>query len=618
MEFGINPRRMSTDRVPTNIIRETSSMTDESHDRVELRWPGKYVDGQRAQLLDRGAELVVREAFGDSESGNRLIRGDNLLALEALVRRAPGSVALVYIDPPFATGNRFALARRLGDKREGTEAELRLPAFDDAWDGGLAGFLRMLDPRLRLIHRLLAATGSLYVHVDPTVGHAVKLLLDEVFGPECFQREIVWRIGWVSGFKSRARNWIRNHDLIFYYTKDPQQFTFNKLYVPHPAGYERRAGEPAKVPGVAIDDVWNAGTSEIELTGRESLDSIQIKSFSREKTGWATQKNESLLRRIISASSNPGDIVADLFAGSGTTAVVAAQLGRQFLVCDHADAAVQIARGRLLEADVAFERCELDGVELAQRLVEIEAAHGEPADTVLRRWLLAQLGAESAGPGRGADSLDLLGPLAGRRGDIGLALGLPGEPVTHARVEALLAAAREQGLSSVELLAFEWGTLDDVHVRSRDDVDVRPRDDVDVRPRDDESGPALIPVQVGRGLFEASVREPNWCEGGVAVWERPKIQVSITQLTDARVRVELVDMALGRKQHLPAPLRERGWADRVLGWSLADASTPTRPCFVATRRGLLPLVAEVPARDVMLLAIEDICGHRHVRRLHCK
>jgi adenine-specific DNA-methyltransferase len=566
-------------------------MSNDADERVELRWPGKYVDGRRAPLLDRGAELVVREAFGESD--NRLIRGDNLLALEALVRRAPGSVALVYIDPPFATGNRFALARRVGDKRQGTEAELRLPAFDDAWDGGPAGFLRMLDPRLRLIHQLLAPTGSLYVHVDPTVGHAVKLLLDEVFGPECFQREIVWRIGWVSGFKSRARNWIRNHDLIFYYTKDPQQFTFNKLYVPHPAGYERRAGEPAKVPGVAIDDVWNAGTSELELTGRESLDSIQIKSFSREKTGWATQKNESLLRRIISASSNPGDVVADLFAGSGTTAVVAAQLGRAFVVCDHADAAVQITRGRLLEADVAFERCELDGVELSLRLAELEAAHGEPAASVLRRWLLAQLGAES---------MDVLGPLAGRRGNVGLALGLPGEPVTDATIEALRTAAREQGLSGVELLAFEWATLDEVRVG----------------PRETDAEPALIPVQVGRGLFEASVREMKWCEGGVAVWERPEIEVSITPLADARVRVELVDMALGRPEHLPAPLRERQWTERVLGWSLAELATPTRPCFVATRRGELPLVAEVADRGELLLAIEDICGHRHLRRLTYK
>src|SRR5690606_12655232 len=153
---------------------------------------------------------------------------------------------------------------------------------------------------------------SLYVHVDPTVGHAVKLLLDEVFGPGCFQREIVWRIGWVSGFKTKARNWIRNHDLLFFYVKDPRRFTFNKRILPHPPGYVRRDGSPPRGRGVPLCDVWNAGEGELSLRGRESLDSIQIKSFSTEKTGYATQKNESLLRRIVEASSNPGDLVADV------------------------------------------------------------------------------------------------------------------------------------------------------------------------------------------------------------------------------------------------------------------------------------------------------------------
>jgi hypothetical protein len=206
----------------------------------------------------------------------------------------------------------------------------------------------MLDPRLRLVHELLAPHGSLYVHVDPTVGHAVKLLLDEVFGPGCFQREIVWRIGWVSGFKTQARNWIRNHDLLLFYVKDPKRFTFNKRYVPHPPGYLRRDGSPPRGRGVPIDDVWNASEAELSLRGRESLDSIQIKSFSTEKTGYATQKNESVLRRIVEASSNPGDLVADVFCGSGTTLAVAQAMGRRWIGCDVGRAAIHITTGRLL------------------------------------------------------------------------------------------------------------------------------------------------------------------------------------------------------------------------------------------------------------------------------
>jgi adenine-specific DNA-methyltransferase len=542
-------------------------------DRVELRWPGKYVDGSRAPLVDHGVELCEREQFGQSE--NRLIHSDNLYALEALVRRAPGSVDLVYIDPPFATGNQFALIRRIGDKRD--EAELRLPAFDDAWDG-LGDFLRMLDPRLRLLHQLLAPTGSLYVHVDPTVGHAVKLLLDEIFGPRCFQREIVWRIGWVSGFKTRARNWIRNHDLIFFYTKDPQRFTFNKTWVPHVQGYERRDGKPGKSPGVAIEDVWNANPSELELRGRASLDSIQIKSFSREKTGWATQKNESLLQRIIEASSNPGDLVADVFAGSGTTAAVAAALGRRFIACDHADAAVQITRNRLLEAGVEFVLLEADA-----RARELACAGIDPGQ--LREWMLDQLGAES----RDDDGL-----LAGRRGRVGLALALPGDNVDAAQLRALHAHARACELDSIELLGFDW-------LADPDDATAN-----------------VIALQAGRGLFEPSIRAKPWIEGGAAIWERPSIHVAMEELADDRIRVALVDVRVRRLERLPEQLRNRPFHARLLGWSLADAETPTCPSFVAVRKrgqGELPLLAELhkPPSGLLHIACEDVLGNRHVR-----
>jgi len=559
---------------------------------VELRWPGKYIDGQRAPLLDRGAKLRVRERLGpepepeaaDRGPPDRLIVGDNLLVLEALVRDAPGSADLIYIDPPFATGNRFALARRLGDKKAGTEVELRLPAFDDAWDGGLAGFLRMLDPRLRLLHRLLGPSGSLYLHVDPTHGHAVKLLLDEVFGPGCFQREIVWRIGWISGFKSQARNWIRNHDLIFFYVKDPRSFTFNKMWVPHPKGYERRAGRPAKAPGVAIDDVWNAGTSELQLSGRESLDSIQIKSFSREKTGWATQKNESLLRRIIAASSEPGDRVVDVFGGSGTTAVVAAELGRRFTICDHAAAAVQIARGRLLDAGVRFELCELDE---SARAVALEAI---PQPT-LRAWMLEQLG--------GTELADPAGAIVGRRAQVGLALALPGELVDAAWLVALRSAAAEVGLAEVEVLGFDWAPEPAI-----------------VDPGEAEgAGVRVIPVETNTALLEASVRTPAWVAGGVAAWERPRLRVAV-----GATSVELRGLGFARPEHLPAALRDRPWPEHILSWSISEAADPTRPLVWAARaggRGPLELREQLPegSSSSLLLAWEDVLGHRHLRTL---
>jgi hypothetical protein len=185
-----------------------------------------------------------------------------------------------------------------------------------------------------------------------------------------------------------------------------------------------------------------------------------------------------------------------------------------------------------------------------------------------------------------------------------LALGLPGEPVTAARIEQLLTAARKQKLAAVELLAFEWAGPSLVKVAP---LGAEP------------SGPQLIPIQAGRGLFEPSVRSTAWIDGGVAVCERPELVVEVSELDHARLRIELVDVRLRRPEHLPDPLRGRGFAERVLGWSIADAATPTQPMFVAARgraRDVLSLRAELPAGTTdLVLAIEDVCGHRHVRQL---
>ncbi|MCB9751658.1 MAG: site-specific DNA-methyltransferase [Myxococcales bacterium] len=430
-------------------------------DRVELVWPGKYDDrGRRVELPRTGARLqldarlrgaaVRRPGLAPAEpspagtrGANTLVCGDNLQVMEAWLERYEGAVDLVYIDPPFMTGNRFPVITRVGEG-EGDErpAELRTLAYDDAWRGGLAGFLRMLDPRLRLLRRLLAPRGSLYIHVDPTVGHAVKLLADEIFGPGCFQREIVWRIGWLSGFKTRARNWIRNHDLIFFYTRTPGEFIFNKRYVPYPEGYRRRDGSPPRGKGVPLEDVWNANASEFDLRGRASLDSIQIKSFSTEKTGWATQKNESLLRRIITASSNPGSLVADVFCGSGTTLKVAHELGRGFLGCDRAEAAVHIASKRLLDGDAPadLERASLGASEwrgVSTRAL-VEAAGGR------------------AGEGAPAGARALHGRVGeGERDAIWVAA--LDRPLGQVEIREVIALAAARGVSRLRVVARAWG-----------------------------------------------------------------------------------------------------------------------------------------------------------------
>ncbi len=301
---------------------------------AELVWRGK-----RGRMpATRAVPLRTEEIHGSGGDPNRLVHGDASDVLRALAETLTGQVSLIYIDPPFDTGHSFDFQTAVPGAAPGSP-RIAIEAYRDdrgldawlAWFFGIAGQLR----------DLLAPGGSLYVHLDAHVAHYAKVILDEVFGLEGFQREIVWRIGWISGFKSRIRGWIRNHDTLLFYAKGGRPSVFHKEYVPYPEGYVRRDGAAPRGPGYPIEDVWNASRLD-------PMDSIQIVSFSREKVGYPTQKNEALVARIVRASSRPGDLVLDCFAGSGTTAVVAEKLGRRWIASDSSPISIHVTRKRLL------------------------------------------------------------------------------------------------------------------------------------------------------------------------------------------------------------------------------------------------------------------------------
>ncbi|MDP9035390.1 MAG: site-specific DNA-methyltransferase [Myxococcota bacterium] len=316
-----------------------------------------------------------------------LYYGDNLDVLRRHV--ANESVDLVYLDPPFNSDRTYNLIhkgsraqerafvdtwtwdddaessfRELTDRvPQGVrvppplrEMMLALRVFLDEHRDMLA-YLSMMAIRLVEMRRVLRKTGSIYVHCDPTASHYLKLILDTLFGPENFRREIIWRSGWVSGFKTKTANWIRNHDTLLYYLRDRSEaFTFNKdrAYKPHADGYARRGGG-GNPKGIAIDDVWD----------EVALYSPWIKSFSTEKLGYMTQKPLALLERILSVSSNEGDVVLDPFCGCGTTVHAAEALGRRWIGIDVAIRAIEIIKDRL---DDKFA-------------TRVWTEHGEPADT---------------------------------------------------------------------------------------------------------------------------------------------------------------------------------------------------------------------------------------------
>lgn len=305
---------------------------------------------------------------------NHLYYGDNLDVLRREI--ADESVDLIYLDPPFNSNANYNI---LFKSPAGTGADAQIEAFQDSWhwndsaeaafdsvarsghtgafdllnamrgflgENDVMAYLAMMAVRLIELHRVLKPTGSLYLHCDPTASHYLKLLLDGVFGPANFRREIIWRSGWVSGFKTRTQNWIRNHDTIFYYLKDHRtDWSFNKLYVAHDADYVRRGGG-ANPLGKAIDDVWDD----------PELYSPNIKSFSTEKLGYPTQKPVALLERIVAASSNAGDVVLDPFCGCGTAVHAAEKLNRNWIGIDVTHLAISLIEKRLQAAfpGVAF------------------------------------------------------------------------------------------------------------------------------------------------------------------------------------------------------------------------------------------------------------------------
>lgn len=351
--------------------------------RVSLQTRELVIPSRDTAGLDLYGSAATAE---DLERPNRLIYGDNLLAMAALLagdEQNPslrGKIDLIYIDPPFDSKADYrttiSLPGTTVDQRPTVAEQF---AYSDAWEKGTASYLEMIVPRLVLMRELLADSGAIYVHLDPTVGHYVKIVLDEVFGKRSFQREVIWRIGWISGYKSAANNWIRNHDNIFYYVKSPSAHEFRKRYIPYPAEYVRRDGNPPTGQGYPVEDTWNA--SELDR-----MDSIQIMSFSREKVGYATQKNESLLARIVEASTDEGDLVADFFVGSGTTAAVAERLGRRWVATDIGKPAAMITRKRLVDQNAKPFLYQAIGdyqVEQARSTLGRKFRVGELAQTVL-------------------------------------------------------------------------------------------------------------------------------------------------------------------------------------------------------------------------------------------
>ncbi len=270
--------------------------------------------------------------------GNVIIEGDNL----AVIREMPDAAfRLIYLDPPFNTGRtqtrqtststRVTDSGRVGFKGARYEQVVeKVTSYDDRF----VDYWEFLEPRLEEAWRLLSEDGTLYLHLDFREVHYAKVLLDALFGRECFLNEIVWAYDY--GARSK-RKWPAKHDTILVYVKDPSSYYFNSEDVDR---------EPYMAPGLVTPEKAARGKLPTDVWWHTI-----VSPTGKEKTGYATQKPLGILRRIIQASSRPGDTVLDFFAGSGTTGVAASQLGRSFVLVDQNPQAIEVMRSRLPEAE---------------------------------------------------------------------------------------------------------------------------------------------------------------------------------------------------------------------------------------------------------------------------
>ena len=277
-----------------------------------------------------------------NNSNYRVIQGDNLAVLQSI---PDASIQLIYVDPPFNTGRvqtrgsstttRTETGNRIGFKGQRYEiVKETVLSYDDEFKD----YWSFLEPRLEEAWRILNETGTLYLHLDYRESHYAKVLLDALFGRECFLNEIIWAYDY--GGKAKSR-WPSKHDTILVYVKNPAKYYFNNETVDR---------EPYMAPGLVTPEKVAKGKLPTDVWWHTI-----VSPTGKEKTGYPTQKPLGILRRIIQASSKEGDTVLDFFAGSGTTGHAASTLNRNFILIDQNPEAIQVMKERFSSLPVSFE-----------------------------------------------------------------------------------------------------------------------------------------------------------------------------------------------------------------------------------------------------------------------
>lgn len=459
---------------------------------VELLWNGKTNEVTNVVLPFQVIEQIDeprRDGQSDAKFGNqsslfdttgrqitgwtnKLIWGDNKLILSSLKNgplrkeiEAQGGLKLIYIDPPFDVGADFSMDIKIGDG-EGEESFTKKPsvieeiAYRDTWGKGADSFIAMIYERLKLMHDLLADDGSIYVHCDWRVNSYMRLVLDEVFGKDNFRNEIAWCY---SGPGKNDKAFTRKHDSILFYTKDFSQSIFNIQRIGHKSGIHNKGAFLGKTSEDSAERV-----AQLEEEGKRLEDwwsDVYTADRKRnEIVGYPTQKPEELLQRIIEASSNEGDLIADFFCGSGTTLAVAEKLGRKWIGSDLGKFGIHTTRKRMIGVQRelkkegknfrAFEILNVGRYERENFLATNDDLRAEEkaqqAERKEKEFVKLILSAYKAEP------IESFVNVIGKKRDRLVAVGPINTPVSAQFVQDIVQECTEKGITKVDVLGFDY------------------------------------------------------------------------------------------------------------------------------------------------------------------
>ena len=633
-----------------NKTGEVDAMAKIEITRTELVWPGKYnEDGTLKeaprvslpfQVIERvnesratreakkiGVQATLFEVWEGKEGEtfqegwrNKLIWGDNLLVMGSLLEKFAGKIDLIYIDPPFATGADFSFTSEIGESGEEVTKEqsvIEEKAYRDTWGRGFDSYLNMIYTRLSVMRDLLSENGSIYIHLDWRVNSHVRLILDELFGQEHFQREIVWSIGTASGFKSITNNWVRSHDTLLFFSKSKKP-TFNKQFSNLDERTIRRydkVDSEGKRYKVYYDKDGNKRLVYLDTSKGRPVSSVwgdiigfQTVNNTGEYLGYGTQKPQALLERIISASSNPGDLVGDFFCGSGTTLAVAEKLGRRWIGCDLGRWAIHVTRKRLLgiENCKPFEVLNLGRYERQywQGVTFGDKKNRAVAEQTLYEYLAFMLRLYGAQPVAG------MAHLHGKKGKALVHIGAVDAPVTIDEVNQAIDECVALKQTELHVLGWEWemglaGPNNDVRKGS-------PMHEIAKH-----KGVKLLLLQIPREVMEQQSVE----KGDVRFFELAYFEVRITQPEQRAVQVELVDFATPNADLIPEDVRSKikKWSDYIDYWAVDwnfqnDTFMQGWVAYRTRKERKLPLVSdphtyEKPGKYRILVKVIDIFGN---------